>query len=336
MLTMFIQPSTVEAGITAGITIRVRQAPPELPYYEQPYCPVDGYLWVPGYWGYDDKYDDYYWVPGVWVRPPHYGYLWTPGYWGYSGGYYGFHDGYWGRNVGYYGGVNYGYGYNGSGYYGGRWQGNYFQYNTAIVNVNRNIVRHTYADRTYVRNNRTGNRSSYNGPGGVRTSPNSRERVAMRQTHARPTSQQSIHQQSASKNRSQFSKVNNGRPTNTEVNRVGGRATNSRGQQQARPQQQNRQQQAPQQRQVRQQQQNRQQQQARPQQQNRQQQQQARPQQQNRQQQAPQQRQVRPQQDRQQQQARPQQQNRQQQAPQQRQQAPQQQGDRQNNGNHGR
>lgn len=76
---------------------------------------------------YDDEYNNY-WVPGAWVRPPHRGYLWTPCYWGFSVGYYGFHKGYWGRNVGYYGGVKYGYGYNGSGYYGGRWRGNYFQY----------------------------------------------------------------------------------------------------------------------------------------------------------------------------------------------------------------
>jgi hypothetical protein len=94
ILGLFAQPSTVEARVTVGISIRVRHAPPALPYYDQPYCPADGYLWVPGYWGYDNEYNDYYWVPGAWVRPPHRGYLWTPCYWGFSGGYYGFHNGY--------------------------------------------------------------------------------------------------------------------------------------------------------------------------------------------------------------------------------------------------
>ena len=238
MLGMFIQPSTVEARVQVGITIRVRTAPPALPYYDQPYCPADGYLWIPGYWAYSNYYDDYYWVPGVWVRPPHYGYLWTPGYWGYSNGYYGFNNGYWGRSVGYYGGVDYGYGYGGSGYYGGRWNGNHFQYNTAVLNVNRNVVRYVYTDRTHRRINATGSRSSYNGPGGVRTMPNARERVIMRETHARPTAEQTNHQQSASKNRSQFKSVNKGRPATTSVNRVGGNRFNSRGQQAVQPRQQ--------------------------------------------------------------------------------------------------
>jgi len=51
ILGLFAEPSTVEARVTVGISIRVRHAPPALPYYDQPYCPADGYLWVPGYWG---------------------------------------------------------------------------------------------------------------------------------------------------------------------------------------------------------------------------------------------------------------------------------------------
>ena len=238
MLGMFIQPSTVDARIKVGISIRVRTAPPELPYYDQPYCPADGYLWVPGYWAYNDDYEDYYWVPGVWVRPPHYGYLWTPSYWGFYNGYYGFHNGYWGRSVGYYGGVNYGYGYGGSGYYGGRWSGNHFQYNTAVVNVNRNVVRNVYTDRSHRSNNTTGNRPSYNGPGGVKAMPNNREKAVMRETHARPTAAQTNHQQTASKDRSQFRSVNKGQPATTSTNKVGGNRFNSNGQQAARQRQQ--------------------------------------------------------------------------------------------------
>src|ERR1700684_3462074 len=108
--------------VSVGVSIRI--APPVLPVYVQPDCPVDGYLWSPGYWAYGD--DGYYWVPGVWVMPPTPGYLWTPGYWGYTGGYYGWHGGYWGTHVGFYGGMNYGFGYGGVGFVGGMWEGGHF------------------------------------------------------------------------------------------------------------------------------------------------------------------------------------------------------------------
>src|ERR1700680_4091522 len=88
-----------------SVAVSVGIAPPVLPVYVQPACPVEGYLWEPGYWAYDDA-DGYYWVPGVWVAPPDPGYLWTPPYWAYADGYYGFHAGYWGPHVGFYGGID--------------------------------------------------------------------------------------------------------------------------------------------------------------------------------------------------------------------------------------
>ena len=51
------------AQVGASITI----APPDLPVYEQPVCPGDGYIWTPGYWAWDGEY---YWVPGTWVMAP--------------------------------------------------------------------------------------------------------------------------------------------------------------------------------------------------------------------------------------------------------------------------
>src|SRR5579864_2665568 len=98
---MSFAASTTFAQVS--ISVSVRTAPPVLPVYVQPACPVDGYLWQPGYWAYNDA-DGYYWVPGVWVAPPEPGFLWTPAYWGYEGGVYGFHVGYWGPHVGFYGG----------------------------------------------------------------------------------------------------------------------------------------------------------------------------------------------------------------------------------------
>src|SRR5262252_653106 len=101
----------------AQISITVNFGPPAIPVYEQPICPIDGFLWIPGYWAYD--YDaGYYWVPGTWIEPPQVGFLWTPGYWGWGDGVYIWHAGYWGPHVGFYGGINYGFGYGGVGYEG--------------------------------------------------------------------------------------------------------------------------------------------------------------------------------------------------------------------------
>ena len=221
LIAMSWMPLKVYAQVTIGIT--VRDAPPELPVYDQPECPVDGYLWEPGYWAYGD--DGYYWVPGVWVNPPQYGYLWTPCYWGFSGGLYGFYGGYWGPHVGYYGGVNYGFGYGGSGYYGGRWEGRHFRYNTAVVNVNRSVIHNTYADRSVISHN-SARRSSFNGPGGVRANPTAQEKIAIKENHVQFTPEQSTHQKGASTNRSQFSTVNKGHPATTAVNKVNQQSEN--------------------------------------------------------------------------------------------------------------
>src|SRR6516165_2445336 len=92
-----------------SVAISVSSPPPELPVYEQPVCPGDGYIWTPGYWAWDEDVDDYYWVPGTWVLAPQVGYFWTPSWWGWDGNAFIFHQGYWAPVVGYYGGINYGY-----------------------------------------------------------------------------------------------------------------------------------------------------------------------------------------------------------------------------------
>ncbi len=75
----------VIAVAQVGISISVNTPPPELPVYDQPPIPDEGYLWTPGYWAWSDDIQDYYWVPGTWVLAPQPGYLWTPGYWGGEG-----------------------------------------------------------------------------------------------------------------------------------------------------------------------------------------------------------------------------------------------------------
>src|SRR6266436_4850880 len=69
----------IAGAASAQVAISVTIAPPELPVYEQPICPGDGYIWTPGYWAWDGDDEDYYWVPGTWVIAPRIGYLWTPG-----------------------------------------------------------------------------------------------------------------------------------------------------------------------------------------------------------------------------------------------------------------
>ena len=38
----------------AQVDVSVNFAPPPLPVYEQPPCPVAGYIWTPGYWGWGE------------------------------------------------------------------------------------------------------------------------------------------------------------------------------------------------------------------------------------------------------------------------------------------
>ena len=218
-LTLFLAlgftASKVNAQISVGISVHV--APPAIPVYEQPACPVDGYLWIPGYWAWDDA-DGYYWVPGYWSAPPTVGFLWTPGYWGWAGGAYGWHGGYWGPHVGFYGGVNYGFGYGGVGYGGGEWYGGHFRYNTAVTRVNTTVIHNTYVNRTVIVNNNS--RTSFNGgTGGLQARPTAQDRVAMNEHHVAATSMQVNHQQAAHQDRSSFANVNHGRPATAAVAR---------------------------------------------------------------------------------------------------------------------
>jgi len=226
---LFTAPK-LHAQISIGISISANIAPPALPVYVQPACPTDGYLWVPGYWAYDNDAGDYYWVPGVWIAPPNPGLLWTPAYWGFYNGAYGFHSGYWGPHVGFYGGINYGFGYGGVGFGGGQWSGNSFRYNTAVVNVNTTVVHNTYIDRTVIVNNTTvNNHTSFNGPGGVTAQPRPEELAAAREQHIPATSQQVSHESTARSDVNQHTSHNHGAPATTAMNHVGGSHFTSQG-----------------------------------------------------------------------------------------------------------
>ncbi len=203
---MMPTPSAAQIGVGVAVTI----APPELPVYDQPLCPGDGYIWTPGYWAWDPGFADYYWVPGTWILAPEPGFLWTPGYWGWGDGGFFFTAGYWGPVVGFYGGVNYGFGYFGTGFVGGRWEGGHFFYNTAVSHVNVTVIHNTYETRI-VNNNVT--RVSYNGGnGGLTARPTAAEEAAAHERHVGPVAAQTQHIEEARNNGQLRSKVNHGMP----------------------------------------------------------------------------------------------------------------------------
>jgi hypothetical protein len=197
----------VSTASFAQIGVSVSIAPPELPVYDQPICPGDGYIWTPGYWAWDGEY---YWVPGTWVEAPEVGYLWTPGYWGWGGGGFLFYSGYWGPTIGFYGGVNYGYGYYGHGYEGGRWQGGHFFYNSSVNHVDNNVVHNVYNTRVDVN---VSSHVSYNGgTGGINDRATSQEEAAAHEKHIPAVAAQTQHAYAARSNPQQRFSANHGAP----------------------------------------------------------------------------------------------------------------------------
>ena len=198
----------------AQVGVAITVAPPELPAYEQPICPGDGYIWTPGYWAWDGEY---YWVPGTWVMAPEVGYLWTPGYWGWAGSGFFFNEGYWGLSVGFYGGIDYGFGYFGHGYEGGRWDNGHFFYNSAVNRLDTNAIHNVYNERV----NENVNRVSYNGGnGGLNARATSEEEAAARGKHIGPVSAQTQHAWAAHNNPQQRLSANHGAPPVTATGRA--------------------------------------------------------------------------------------------------------------------
>ncbi|HEX8713817.1 MAG TPA: hypothetical protein VF730_18225 [Terracidiphilus sp.] len=212
LLLLILAATLIPATSRAEVVISVGFAPPPLLVYDQPPCPDPGLIWIPGYWAYGP--DGYFWVPGAWVPAPFVGALWTPGYWGWDDGMYYWHPGYWGRHVGYYGGVNYGFGYFGIGFLGGRWNGGFFEYNTAVWHVDRDRIRRTYDDHDWDRHyvDRDSHVAFSGGPGGIRHDPDRRERDYMREQHYQRTNFQTQHIEAARQDRSAYYNVNHGRP----------------------------------------------------------------------------------------------------------------------------
>lgn len=212
MLLSFTYVSNINAQVSVRVSIRI--APPVIPVYQQPVCPTEGYLWIPGYWGYGTY--GYYWIPGYWTTPPKIGYLWTPGYWTFVEGFYKWTPGYWGVHVGYYGGINYGFGYYGTGFVGGIWKGSVFCYNTAVVHVNTVVVHNTYINKTVVVHT-PATCYSYNGIGGVTRQATHTETIYSNEAHIHATSVQTHYVSVAGSNKTQYYSNNHGVPPTTVV-----------------------------------------------------------------------------------------------------------------------
>jgi hypothetical protein len=214
---LFLTTACAHAQVATAACVSI--PPPALPVYAQPPIPAPGYLWNPGYWGWDGNVRGYYWIPGTWAMAPQPGYLWTPPYWGFGDGGYAFHEGYWGVHVGFYGGVSYGFGYGGVGYGGGYWQGGSFFYNRSVNNISGVNITNVYDKRVEVTNN---TRASYNGgPGGVRATPSAEETAAAHETHLAATREQTRHVALANEQRGNFASANHGRPTIAATSRPG-------------------------------------------------------------------------------------------------------------------
>jgi len=212
-LLLFVVPISSSARTRIVVTF----APPPLPVYVQPACPGDGYIWVPGYWDWDDVDADYYWVPGTWVSAPETGFLWTPGYWAWGGDGFIFTDGYWGPTVGFYGGIDYGFGYFGVGFVGGRWDGDRFFYNRAVSNVStsRNVYNESVTNVTV-------NHISYNGgDGGVTARPTPQEEAASHDRHIAPVAGQVEQVQEARQDPQLRASLNRGKPPVAATPRTG-------------------------------------------------------------------------------------------------------------------
>ncbi len=203
---------TIPSRGFAGVFVSVAVAPPPLVVYDQPIVPGPDYIWMPGYWAYDE--DGWYWVPGAWVLPPEPGLLWTPGYWewdDYGHSYY-WHAGYWGPHVGFYGGVAYGYGYPGYGYYGGYWDHGVFWYNRSCTHIDHVVIHNTYEKVVIVDKTRVHDFSYNGGPGRQKFLATHAELEIAKEHHWQPTALQVKHQNFAMASRETHFSVNHGKP----------------------------------------------------------------------------------------------------------------------------
>jgi len=72
----------VPAHAQIAVEVSVDVPPPPLPYYEQPPIPAEGYIWAPGYWGWNGGW---VWIGGRYVVRPRPTAVWMDGHWSRHG-----------------------------------------------------------------------------------------------------------------------------------------------------------------------------------------------------------------------------------------------------------
>lgn len=91
------QPShetvVVEERPTRVIIVKEAPPPPLVEVRTAP--PGRDYVWITGYYRYDEHARHHDWVGGHWVRPPHPGATWEPDRWSKSGHDYQYQPGHW-------------------------------------------------------------------------------------------------------------------------------------------------------------------------------------------------------------------------------------------------
>jgi hypothetical protein len=73
--------------------VYVEMAPPRPRYEARPARPAPGYIWIGGYWGWDN--DTHVWIGGEWAEPPQPGYAWEAPRWKRHGHRWEYRSGYW-------------------------------------------------------------------------------------------------------------------------------------------------------------------------------------------------------------------------------------------------
>ena len=81
-----------------------------------------------------------------------------------------------------------------------------------MTRVNKTVINNTYVNNSFTRNVNA-NRTSFNGPNGIKAQPNAEQRAAMANAKKEgPTSQQLERQKAASKDQNLRASVNKGKP----------------------------------------------------------------------------------------------------------------------------
>ena len=83
--------SHADSRVSVGITV----GPPTPPVVMQPVAPAPGYVWAPGYYGWNGY--QYIWVSGRWIAPRP-GYVWVADRWEQRGPHWQHMHGYWARD----------------------------------------------------------------------------------------------------------------------------------------------------------------------------------------------------------------------------------------------